>query len=919
MFSAISAFFKTIMNLRLNIQLLLCFFLMTSFPNLGNAQNKVKILCTGNSITTSFDDKASFRYYLWQELAAAGFAWNDRSQEDESIVDFVGQMCGVDENEGGSTCGWPLYDSTAWDWDYAAWVAKTTMEARYLLRQQLPEHTPDIACIHLGTNDIVYGSDLDSSKIYMKAIIDTLRSFNPSVITMLCQIIPMRNREADVAAYNQKMIEIAQEHATPESPIYLVDQFTGFDTDWTFDGIHPKDTGEQFMGKRYAEALLPVLDSVTQSRLFMVDPANDTIVSPNALFPVYMEAQTFNGFDSVMLFSNNDCIGKAEKVYDSLYRYEYMPFDTGFHYLKAAGIISGRDTVWTEMRCIAFLEGLSPEEISIMEIQGDNFLSPFENRAIRTCGIVTAVSSDSTGFWIQDATGDGNAYSSDGIFVENSLAAYIPHSGDSIALSGYIEEYSCGIQAQPLTRIRFPFDFQVYANDVGLPAPITIRNVTQSIVWKKRSFESAEGMLVSVPNGRVVAPTQKDGTFGLIARGNRAPGSGHYYPYYVVIAEKRVGDTIDYNPEVLPVGMKTLDTGYTVCPYDTIYSISGVVDYENGNYILQPFPSSISIGKRPCEPHSPVSYRRWPTGNFRITSFNTGGLFDAANDPGVNDMVVSEEDLAIKLSKLRRAVIDELEIPSILALQGVEKANLLHSLAKSINDEISANYKALHLETDDFRGLDCGILYDSTQSHLYDLQLLQDTFVDSAFSSEIPYANGKPLAAVFEINGSYLLLIVMELKTNDGDEPLYGIGPQTRASEWYRNMQAQAIRASVDTVFSNYPNAYVILAGELNDYPFQEPYEIGKHPLAVLKGDSTTSQHIFISSYDLIQDSHRFTTINEGVAVMSNHILISQAWLKYATGTDVLHFNTQFPATMAADSTNAFKCSPHDAVEMRFK
>ncbi|NEO25970.1 MAG: hypothetical protein F6K03_03495 [Kamptonema sp. SIO4C4] len=62
-------------------------------------------------------------------------------------------------------------------------------------------------------------------------------------------------------------------------------------------------------------------------------------------------------------------------------------------------------------------EGVSsgPSQVSIPEIQGASHISPFDGQTVAITGIVTAV--DSNGFYLQDATGDGNDATSDGIFV----------------------------------------------------------------------------------------------------------------------------------------------------------------------------------------------------------------------------------------------------------------------------------------------------------------------------------------------------------------------------------------------------------------------------------------------------------------------------------------------------------------------
>ena len=55
------------------------------------------------------------------------------------------------------------------------------------------------------------------------------------------------------------------------------------------------------------------------------------------------------------------------------------------------------------------------DAITIMEIQGVGHISPLVDKTVTTRGIVTALSFN--GYYVQDPDGDGDANTSDGIFV----------------------------------------------------------------------------------------------------------------------------------------------------------------------------------------------------------------------------------------------------------------------------------------------------------------------------------------------------------------------------------------------------------------------------------------------------------------------------------------------------------------------
>jgi lysophospholipase L1-like esterase len=125
-----------------------------------------------------------------------------------------------------------------------------------------PRFEPDIALIHLGTNDVRQGWSDSAISNGLGRIIDELRAGNPKVVILLAQIIPTRNSEttAKIRSLNKEIARLAGRRDSSKSPVVVVDQFTGFDPDaHTFDGVHPNDAGDERMASRWHEALLEFL------------------------------------------------------------------------------------------------------------------------------------------------------------------------------------------------------------------------------------------------------------------------------------------------------------------------------------------------------------------------------------------------------------------------------------------------------------------------------------------------------------------------------------------------------------------------------------------------------------------------------------------------------------------------------------
>jgi cellulase/cellobiase CelA1 len=124
--------------------------------------------------------------------------------------------------------------------------------------------------MHLGTNDL-WGDTIPTTQIinaYSK-LVDQMRASNPNMKIIVAQIIPMEPSGCTgcaqrVIALNNAIPGWAAGKTTAQSPITVVDQWTGFSaaTD-TSDGVHPVDSGFQKMADRWYPALATALGAPT--------------------------------------------------------------------------------------------------------------------------------------------------------------------------------------------------------------------------------------------------------------------------------------------------------------------------------------------------------------------------------------------------------------------------------------------------------------------------------------------------------------------------------------------------------------------------------------------------------------------------------------------------------------------------------
>ncbi|WP_244981854.1 SGNH/GDSL hydrolase family protein [Corallococcus exercitus] len=199
-----------------------------------------KVMPLGDSITQGAAGHGSYRCQLWRKLTRKGYR-----------ADFVGTLSTGYLGE--NTCSSVWFDRDHeghWSWRADQVLANISNWAA--------SERPDLVLIHLGTNDTYYNQTEDSTVSELEQIIDRLRVVNPRVKVFLAQIIPTSGASLSLKlqSLNQRMPGLAEAKSTEDSPVYVVDQWTGFNpsTD-TYDGIHPNLIGEEKMAERWFQAI----------------------------------------------------------------------------------------------------------------------------------------------------------------------------------------------------------------------------------------------------------------------------------------------------------------------------------------------------------------------------------------------------------------------------------------------------------------------------------------------------------------------------------------------------------------------------------------------------------------------------------------------------------------------------------------
>jgi lysophospholipase L1-like esterase len=219
----------------------------------------VRIMPLGDSITAG---PGCWRAYLWGQLQGGGY----------TNIDFVGST----SDGGGCNPGF-AYDQ---DHEGHSGFSVTGIADGNQLPPWLTAARPDIIVMHLGTNDMWGGwIPLETKITAMTKLIGQMRAYKANIKLVAAQIIPMdasgcTTCMSDVLAFNSALATLASNLSTAQSPITIVDQWTGFDVvNDTYDRVHPVTSGFVKMANRFYPAVAQALNGGTSSFVLSVAKA----------------------------------------------------------------------------------------------------------------------------------------------------------------------------------------------------------------------------------------------------------------------------------------------------------------------------------------------------------------------------------------------------------------------------------------------------------------------------------------------------------------------------------------------------------------------------------------------------------------------------------------------------------------------
>ncbi|MGW0632214.1 lamin tail domain-containing protein [Streptomyces sp. NPDC002758] len=572
----------------------------------------------------------------------------------------------------------------------------------------------------------------------------------------------------------------------------------------------------------------------------------------------------------------------------------------------------------------------TPGSVRIHDIQGSTRISPQSGKTVTNVpGVVTGVrSSGSKGYWIQDPETDGNAATSEGIFVYTGSATPVVKIGDSVLVSGKVSEYYPGGQSsgtQSVTELTGPKAI-VLSSGNALPAAEVIDSATlpdayapqaqggsiESLELKPDAYaldwlESREGMLVRIGDSRVVGATnQYDETWittkpeqnptprgGTVVTGYDNPNSGR------LLVTSLTGDKLQ------------ADVGDTLSGTTT-----GPVDYADfGGYNIQ----ATALGTIVPGGLTPDVAEHGKSNELSVATYNVENL-----DP---------TDPQSKFDRLAQGVVTNLASPDIVSLEEIQDNNGAKDDGTVAADATITQFvdaiKAAGGPAYDWRSIDpvndsdggepggnirTVFLFNPQRVSFVDRSGGDSTTGVEAVSdgekgvrlsvspgridptSDAWHSSRKPLVGEFTFRGEQVFVVGNHFNSKGGDQPVHGaFQPPTLSSETQRTAQAEEVHAFVSDLLAKDAKAKVVVLGDLNDYQYS-------NPLAKL-----TAGGILTDLINTLPVNERYSYVYDGNSQTLDHILVSPAVKK--PDYEVVHINSEFH-----DQT-----SDHDPQVVRFK
>lgn len=522
----------------------------------------------------------------------------------------------------------------------------------------------------------------------------------------------------------------------------------------------------------------------------------------------------------------------------------------------------------------------------IYTVQGNGAASPLVGTVgVAIEGIVVGDFQGTTGlngFYVQDAAGDADVLTSDGVFVyvpaANALSGIDVAVGDAVHLVGTVKEYNGVTQMDSLTALKICGTGSVAATVVELPELVN------------DDLERFEGMLVTFPETLTVSQNYFQGRYGQVTLSSEGrmynPTNGN-----------GLGDTFELNAR----RMLVLDDGYSgqnpsPIPYigaddtlragDTVAGLTGTLDYGPIN------STSPYIYDYRLQPTQPVSFTRVNArtaapaavgGNVTVASFNVLNYFTTFGSRGATNL---EEFVRQRTKIIAALVAIDADVVGLMEIEN-NGATAVGDLVAGLNAAMGAGTYAY--VTEPAPGADeikVAMIYKPAA--VAPLGATQNYQTSTATYS--PLYDRPPLAQTFTVaaTGETFTVMVNHFKSK-GSCPAEGVDTDQGDGQgcWNAKRVAQAtgLLDFISQLQASAGDPDVLVIGDLNAYGIEDPVKV-------------LTDAGLIDEVALVPGASRYTYTFDGFSGYLDHGLVTPSVAAQVTGRTLWHINTDEPSVI---------------------
>jgi len=565
----------------------------------------------------------------------------------------------------------------------------------------------------------------------------------------------------------------------------------------------------------------------------------------------------------------------------------------------------------------------------ISAIQGSSDSSPLLGNTVSVEAIVTADLQKSTelnGFFVQqaDADADGNAATSEGLFVAGGTTAV--NVGDRVRVTGVVAE-TFGLTQITATGVSVCASGQPFPSVTAVALPVPASS----------NLEAFEGMYVTLPQTLTVSETYGLGRYGelLLSNGRLqqptnvvAPGTAAQALQAQNLLNQILLDdgsnVQNPDPEIFPA--PGLSASNTLRSGDTVAGITGVLSYDFGAYRVLPTaaPAFVHSNPRVAAPSTPAGT------SLKVASFNVLNFFNGdglsggfPTSRGASTAAEFERQKVKIVNAILGLNVDVIGLTEI-ENDGYGTYSAIAQLTQALNSAAGTNVYAYvnpgvsKIGTDEIA---VGFIYRNDRVALRGGAAILDSSVDPQF---IDNKNRPVLAQTFRelASNARVTVAINHLKSkgsdcNDLADLDTGDGQGNCAVT--RTTAAQALVNWLQDDPTHSGDHDYLIIGDLNSYAKEDP-------ITAIKSAGYTdliAQFVGANAYSYVFD---------GQSGYLDHALASTGLLPQVKGAAEWHINADEPIALdynvefksAAQvtsfySNNAYRSSDHDPLIVSLK